>query len=126
MPIKKQIYRSYSEADLIKAARLVTEQNTTIYKAAKSQGVPWTSLKRFIQNNSDNLAERTISVPKLGRPFALTVELEQKLFHYITNMQELGFGLTVNQVRMLAYKLAELSGRQTFFNSAENIASKWW
>lgn len=111
---------------MIRAAKLVTEQNFTIYKAPKTQGVPWSSLKRFIQNNDGNVDQWTVSVPKLGRPFALTVELEQNIFHYINEMQELGFGLTVNQVRVIAYKIAECSGRQNFFNPKAKIASKWW
>lgn len=41
-------------------------------------------------------------------------------------MQELGFGLTVNQIRKLAYDLAEKVGRERFFHMEKKIASKWW
>lgn len=41
-------------------------------------------------------------------------------------MQELGFGLTVIQVRTLAYRMANVAGRGHFFSKTKQIASKWW
>ena len=41
-------------------------------------------------------------IQKLGRPYALPDEIEQRIVKYIVNIQELGFGLTVFQVRKLA------------------------
>ena len=41
-----------------------------------------------------------------GRPFFLSTGQETKLVSYIIEMQELGFGLTANEVRRFAYQLA--------------------
>lgn len=72
----------------------------TVYAAAKMKTAPWSSLKSFLQNRGEYGSQQKF--PKLGRPFALTVELEQQLVRYVNDMQELGFGLTVVQVRKIA------------------------
>ena len=52
-------------------------------------------------------------IQKLGRTFALSPEIEQRVVNYIIDMQELGFGLTVLQVFNM-------------FNPVKKVASKWW
>ncbi|XP_039296637.1 tigger transposable element-derived protein 1-like [Nilaparvata lugens] len=116
-------YRQYENSDFVEAARKVTIEKFTVYKASKVTGVPYNTFKRFINDNNDLLH---VNVPKLGRPFALPVDLEQKILKYILDMQELGFGLTVLQVRKLAYQLAEIVNRQHMFNEEKKSASKWW
>ena len=118
--LKKVTYRNYANEEMVAAAKLVTEQKMSIYKAAKVSAVPWSSLKDYL--NRDNPA----LVPKLGRPYALTSDLELQLFNYIIQMQELGFGLTVLQVRKIAYSIAMAAGRGSFFNEDNESASKWW
>lgn len=64
---------------------------------------------------------------KIGRPFTLPVELEQKLDAYIMEMQELGFGLTVNQIRKIAFSLAEATNPKHCFSSDKGFAGwNWW
>lgn len=116
-------YRQYEHSDMIVAARKVRHENFSIYKASKHTGVPYNSLKRFLNDNEDLLH---CEIPKLGRPFALSADLEHRLFNYIIEMQELGFGLTVMQVRKIAFDLAESANRQHMFNPEKKIASKWW
>jgi len=105
---------------LVAAAKMVTEQNMSIYKAAKTNGVPWSSLKDFLKR--DNVE----SVPKMGRPYALTSDLEIQILNYIIKMQELGFWLTVLQVRKIAHKIATAAGRGSYLNENNEYASKWW
>lgn len=118
------VYKTYATADLLDAARKVRNESLTIYKASKLANVPYNTLKRFLKDNEDLTH---YEVPKLRRPFALPAELEQRVFKYIINMQELGFGLTVLQVRKLAYNLAESAKRQHMFNTEKQVSSKlWW
>lgn len=121
--IQKGKERQYDHSSLLKAARLVRYQNLSLYRAAKETGVPWSTLKDFLSRSVD-IEHATI--PKLGRPFTLPPELEIKVFHHINTMQELGFGLTVVQVRKLAYDLAKSVNREKLFNPDKQIASKWW
>lgn len=118
-------YRNYETAELLNALKEVTQGNKTIYKAAKDNNIPWSTLKRYLKSNPDINKQHAL-IPKQGKPFALSTELEQKLYHFIIKMQELGFGLTVFQVRTLAFKLAEAVDRAHFFNENKRIASKWW
>lgn len=120
---KNLVNRSYDFSVLLDAARKVHNENVSIYKAAKLYEVPWSTLKDFLKSNPD---VEHAHQNKMGRPFALTGELETKLFSYITEMQDLGFGLTVIQIRKLAYDLAKAAGREKFFNCEKEMASKWW
>ncbi|KAJ8893666.1 hypothetical protein PR048_006266 [Dryococelus australis] len=53
--------------------------------------------------------------------------MEQKVFNYVISMQELGFGLTVEQAKVIAFDVAEASGSEYFFNKQKRRASKkWW
>lgn len=61
----------------------------------------------------------------------LNAATEIKLVNYIIAMQELGFGVTVVQVREVAWKLAHSTNRDKFLHSTKvdgfQIASKtWW
>lgn len=116
----KNSYRKYDNYELVAAAKMVKEQKISIYKAAKTNGVPWSSLKDFLKCDNFDL------VPKMGRPFALTADLEIQILNYIIKMQELGFGLTVLQVRQIAHKIATAANRKSYFNEDKESASKWW
>lgn len=117
-------YRQYEIPELLEAVRLVTEEKMSIYRASKLSGIPWSTIKDFLKRNGDDSNNRQVT--KLGRPFALTAELEMQLFNYIIKMQEIGFGLTVQMVRKIAYQLAEHAGRDHFFNTEKESASQWW
>lgn len=121
----KNVYRKYANTDILHAAKLVQVEKKTIYEASKTSGVPYNSLKRFLKGNPD-LSKQNALIPKTGKPFALNVQREQELYKYIIKMQELGFGLTVVQIRKLAYTLAKIDGREKFFSKAKETASKWW
>ena len=69
---RAKVHRSYSVGKMVEATRLVKQNNTSIYKAAKITGVPWSTLKRYVSDN-DSVADSK-SLRKLGRPFALGVE----------------------------------------------------
>lgn len=111
-------YRKYNQQQLKEAVNSIKNEGRTIYKASKETGIPWSTLKRYLESEED-------SVRKMGRPYALPSDLELRLYNYIIEMQELGFGLTVFQIRKYAYDLAEATGRENFLPSAKRIASKW-
>ncbi|XP_072395761.1 uncharacterized protein [Diabrotica undecimpunctata] len=116
---KEGQYRKYNQQQLQNPVRLVRNEGKTIYKAAKKVEVLWSTLKCYLANEEE-------SVRKLGRPFALSCDLELKLYNYVIEMQELGFGLTVYQIRKYAYDLAKVDGREKYLPSTNCIASKWW
>jgi len=105
---------------MVTAAKMVKEQNCSVYKVSKENSVPWSSLKDYLSRGDESC------ISKLGRPFALTPDLEIEIFRYIINMQKLGFGLTVFQVRKIALQLAKVAGYANLFNEDSETASKWW
>lgn len=122
--------RKYNEATLRTAVENVLKKNMTVYRASKEYAIPWTTLKdnvRRAKEEGDKGIESQFTMSKIGRPFSLPVELEQKLVAYIIEMQELGFGLTVNQIRKLAFSLAEAKNPKHCFSTDKGFAGwNWW
>ncbi|CAK1586867.1 unnamed protein product [Parnassius mnemosyne] len=122
--------RKYNEATLRTAVENVLEKNMTVYRASKEFGIPWTTLKDNVlraKEEKDKGIKTQFIMSKIGRPFSLTVEIEQKLVAYIIEMQELGFGLTVNQIRKIAFSLAEANNPKHCFSSDKGFAGwNWW
>ncbi|KAJ8889173.1 hypothetical protein PR048_008667 [Dryococelus australis] len=120
MATKTTKYPQYKQDDLFRAVKLVRENNFSIYKVSKECMVSWSILKYFIckSQNEDDLQ----SLPKLGKPFALSAELEQRLLKYIITMQELGFGFSVTVIRKAAYRLTVSSGNKHPFIEEEQAA----
>lgn len=120
-------YRNYEKQDMLRAAQMVREEGVSIYKASKDMNIAWTSLKRYLSKTENADGNQVIhDLPKLGRPFALPADLEVRIFNYIIAMQELGFGLTVQNIRKLAFSVAKSVDRGHFFMEDNEIASKWW
>ena len=88
-------------------------------KAAKMYNVPRTTLTRRLVLDDPN--------SPATRPTALTAAEEDLLVTHILQMEERGFGLTINDICRLAYNLAEKSGRPVPFNSEKKSAGyDWW
>jgi hypothetical protein len=63
-----------------------------------------------------------MSQAKIGKPFVMHPNLEIQVVNYILRMQDIGFGLTVNQVRRVAYKVVEAAGINHPFNRESQMA----
>ncbi|KAL3272812.1 hypothetical protein HHI36_014272 [Cryptolaemus montrouzieri] len=96
--------------------------NYSIYRASKQIGVSWSTLKDFMARFENHPNNQQI-VPKLHRPFGLTIALGGQLFNYIIKMQVLEFGLTVQMVCRTAYSWAEHGGKRTFL--VVMISNEW-
>lgn len=127
-PNKKN--RKYSESDLKSAVECVLSSTMTIYRASKEYKIPWSTLKENVSKyktlrKSNQGAQ--IVMAKVGRPFALPAELEQKLLAYIIEMQEIGFGLSVTKVKQIALSLAKAANVSYPFNDVKGSAGwNWW
>jgi len=56
------------------------------------------------------------SMVKIGKPFLMPSDIEIKILNFILNMHDLGFSLTVGQVRCVAFKFVEAAGINHKFN----------
>ncbi|KAJ8869220.1 hypothetical protein PR048_030792 [Dryococelus australis] len=115
-------YRKYSVPNIIEEARMVQDDHVSAYMAAKKKGIPWSSLKRYLTENPD--VNSAMGLKELGRPFSLEPEMEQKVFNYLISMQEVGFGLAVEQAKVIAFDVAEASGRGHFFNKQKKACKQ--
>ena len=123
--------KNYDRNAVELAVRKVLQDDWTVYRAAKHYNVPWSTLKDNVMKSTEHFDVRSnnltkFEIGKVGRPFALSSDLENKLAKYIIRMQELGFGLTVLQVRKLAYRLAKEQGSAERFDDMKEAAGKKW
>ena len=73
--------------------------------------------KRWIQKSDEIGDEMNLLYPLISN---------KKSARNITEVQELAFGVTDQQARALAYKIAQSVGSQHFFNKEQERASNWW
>ena len=104
----------------------IRDNKWSVYKDSKQFSIPWSTFKNYVSKYLTTETDQQIDLSlvrltKMGKPFGMSSELEAKLVIYIQKMQELGFGLTVNQVRHIAYKLVEQSAIPHPFNKTKKI-----
>ena len=70
-------YRIDGSSEIIEAARMVKKWSFQHLQGCEGKkGVPWRSLKRFLAENEE--VTKASMLKKLGHPFAVEPELEQK------------------------------------------------
>jgi hypothetical protein len=112
-------------SDTIRSSLISIKSGSSIYKASKHFGIPWSTLKDYATKFLEDPSK--VDVCKNGKPFVLPTELELKVVNYVTKMQDIGFGLTVNQVRHTAFQVAETVGIKHPFNKESKLAEwHWW
>ena len=119
----------YAKQAIKLAVRKVLDEKWSIYRSAKYYSIPWSTLKDYVRRCEGETD--AVEIKKVGRPFALCPATEVSLVNYVINMQEIGFGLTVNRIRHIAYSLAEkecASNNKLFLFSREKKCAswKWW
>ena len=85
---------------ITKAVEAVKIHDKGLKQAAREHGVPVTTLKRRV----DNLVAID---SRPGPATVLTTEEEKKLYHYVLDMCDMGYGLSVEDVRAIAFQIAE-------------------
>ena len=105
---------------MLNAVKEVQENKIGMRTAARMWSVPKSSLQRRLKGK--------VAMPKrLGRHEVLGHKAEKELVYHLLKLESRGFGLTVDDVRHLAYQFAELNGIEHSFNSASQKAGyDWW
>lgn len=108
----------WSHNDVIKAFRLV-EDGKSIRKAARSTGVPFSTLQeRLKHKNSDS--------PRLGRHTVFTAKQEEDMASQIKFLAKIFYGCTARQIRKMAYEYAVKNKIKHHFNETLQLAGKDW
>jgi hypothetical protein len=110
------------------AVLAVLDGSMGFLKAAHSFGVPKSTLERKVKKSRlHNLTPEVASAKKLGRfENVFTADQEKELVQHVLTLEERLFGITLTDLRMLAFELAESNNIQHSFNAIKKMAGKHW
>ena len=95
------------------------------YKAASTlHGVPKSTLERRVKNKNKNAVESTKLLGAKRRVFS--DDMEDELVQYCIRMEELFFGLSLFDLRRLAFQLADRNQIVHPFKSEKKVAGEDW
>lgn len=106
---------------MTRALKAVKDNSMSCRQAAKAFTVPRSTLQRLLKTNED--PEKVVKTV-LGRKTVLGDEREQELVQYILVMEAKFYGLTREDIRIMAYTLAVQNGLQHPFK--KEIAGRSW
>ena len=86
-------------------------------QAAREFGVPVTTLKRRVDG--------VFPVNAKPGPATVLTREEENLYHYCLDMCDMGYGLTVDDVRTIAFRIAQGSGRSHPF-TGDKVGRDWY
>lgn len=115
--------KQYCKEDMSSAIKAVRENKMGYLRAAKFYKVPRTTLFRLSKNTA--ISPEEAAATKLGRKCILGPDLEQQLVEYILKMESKFYGLTMRDLRRLAYQLATRNNIEHPF-SASGLAGRAW
>ena len=102
---RKSTRQSWDETSMRNAVEAVRKGDMGIKKASAAFNVPKTTLRRRARGRNKRAKEGNKDLG--GRKPILSEEIEVDLVGYILKMEEMFFGLTMDDVRKLAYQIAE-------------------
>ena len=102
---------------MIRAVNAVEVEGKAHRQASREYGVPVATLKRRV----DGLVAMDA---RPGPATVFTREEEDKLCQYCLDMADMGYGLTIEDVKMVAYRIVAGSGRSHPFK--EGSAGRDW
>lgn len=119
---RKSFRASWTTQDMEKALNYLKNQ-ISIRDAANELGIPRETLRRRLEESKKGV----LMQPKLGRFVPVfPIELEKELSKHIISMQNRFFGLNTNDVRQLAYELAEKNNLPHSFCKDTKLAGVDW
>ncbi|CAI6371189.1 unnamed protein product [Macrosiphum euphorbiae] len=113
----------WSEESMKKAIIAVQNKEMGWLKASKQFNVPQATLRRRF-HNTNKIAKGIVK--HLGRPSCLSSMVEKKLVDHILNLESRFFGMTVKEVKKLAYDFAEEAHIPHNFNKEKREAGWDW
>ena len=115
--------QNWDEAAMASAVEAVKKGDMGIKNASRVFNVPKTTLRRRVRGKNKRVSGSRKDLG--GRAPVLSEEGEQDLVAYIIRMEEMFFGLTMEDVRRLAYQLAERNGMLPPNDSRDSFGQDW-
>ena len=93
-------------------------------KASKVYGVPKSTLERRVKDK--NLVIKGAEKGLRSRQLTFSPAMEEQLVNYVKKMEAMFYGLTTQEIKCLAYQLAEKNGIPHHFSQETKMAGKVW
>lgn len=125
---RKTARQSWSEESMAGAIREVLDATMGYMRAAKAYNVPQSTLEDKVRKaRKESLSPNTAAIKKLGRfTTVFTSDQEKELVNHVLFLEERLFGLTLTDVRILAFDLAEANKITHPFNKEKKKTGKDW
>lgn len=95
----------------------------SLNKISETYSIPKPTILRHIKKKNKIAVDSKI---QKGRPVIFDVETESELAEHILYLETHMFGLTVSDIRRLAFQIAEIHNIQNNFNKEKCMAGKAW
>lgn len=115
--------KTWDIEDMKRAVQAVREKSMGTLMAAKTFGVPRTTVQRLAKMEHLSV-EQAVQI-KLGRGTVLNRELEETLVRYILEMEAKFYGLTRKDIKRMAFSLAERNGIKHPFGDKQTAGRGW-
>ena len=121
---RKSKQHEWTEENMIRAITAVRQQQMNINEAGKQFKVPVATLFRRCKKTGN---VKSLAKKQLGRFRPIfTQEQELELKKHILDMEKRLFGLTIRDLRLLAYQFAEKNGIPHNFSRIAEMAGRDW
>lgn len=115
----KRQYNKWSMQNMNAAIQDFNNGKLRFNEVCRTYGIPKPTFRRHLKGLN--------SQKKIGRPSDLTEQMETELVHHILDLESRFFGLTITDLRHLAFQLAEKYKLPHRFNKVQELAGwKWY
>jgi len=116
---RKSTRGTYSRETLEAAAASVVFGGLSIRKSATEYGVNYKTLRRYITKYKNNqFSLQGVSIGYVINSQVLTKDMERNLADYVKKAAQIYHGITITDLRRLAYRMAKA-------NNLDNIPETW-
>lgn len=122
-PATRAKYGKWTSADMEKALASLRQNEMGLNEAARAYAIPKATLSRHLKEQNKAV---TGSIKHLGRFTYLTAGIEQELVEHCLQLEKMFFGLSVDDLRRLAFDVAERNGYAHVVNREKRMAGKKW
>ena len=123
MDRRGRVYGKWTAEDMERAVSAIHRGDMGTNEAAKSYGVPKSTLSRHV-NDKNKIAIGAVKFH--GHACVLPDEVERDLVEHCLTLESMYFGLRIDDLRHLAYDVAEANGVEHNFNKDSKMAGKKW
>lgn len=121
--MQRRTFGKWSAEDLDRAVGAIQRGDFSLCEASKIYGVPKRTLCRHMTGKNK---VATLSTKFHGRQTTFSVEMENELVQHCLTLESMYFGMRIDDVRKLAYDLAEANHMEHTFNHETKMTGKKW